>query len=433
MTPRFLGDPFDFSVPRARAASPRFLGDAAPSALVVTRDTRPIQRQDQPYGEEGIRFSLEQCAKRAADGRLDRHVRSWTMRRLYDAGNPKGPVARARALHGAVMGPLKNGRWAPDPTDAEFMPAARDMMETCKGDETNPDGSCPLGEIPPFFALGDCFAEGTLMLAEGHTLVPVESLLVGMRIWGLDRWSTVMAVASKGTLPIDVVRLHDGGAPRLTGDHHAYVLDCREHPMLGEGDEPKARPDDPNVRGCACGREARTEKRARVSELRSGMFMPAPEAVPLFVSRSARVPMTRASSMRRVVAIDRDVAEVPCWDITTDDHRVYLAEHDVTVSQCDDLSIQLGSSICTAMMLVAAAGDAGVYGAIVGHGYTRDKIIEHVLCAVWGEGKWWYCDPSMPSVPFGECKAYTRERAIYVPSLDLACDADVCLARKSVV
>jgi len=132
--------------------------------------------------------------------------------------------------------------------------------------------------------------------------------------------------------------------------------------------------------------------------------------------------------MRRIREIDRAVAEVPCWDITTNDHRVYLAEHDVTVSQCDDLSLTLGASLLSSLMLLATTGNAGVYGAIVGHAYTREKMIEHVLCAIWGEGRWWYCDPSMPSVPFGDCKPYTRERAIFVPSLDLACDADVCLA-----
>lgn len=233
---------------------PRFLGDAAPAPpglpALSTSVTRTIDRRDQPYGEDGIRFSLIECAKRAASGRLDIDVRAWTMRRLHEAGNPKGPVARARVLHKAMIGPLKNGRWAPDPTDAEFMPTARDMIATCKGGKTNEDGSCPLGEVPPFFALGDC----------------------------------------------------------------------------------------------------------------------------------------------------------------------------------DDLSLTLGASLLSSLMLLATTGNAGVYGAIVGHAYTREKMIEHVLCAIWGEGQWWYCDPSMTSLKFGECKPYTRERAIYVPSLDLACDADVCLA-----
>jgi len=575
---------------------PHFLGDSAPATTVTpglpTLGSRQVDRRDQPHGDEGIQFSLTEVAKRIATGRLDPHVRAWTTRRLAEAGNPKGPVARAKVLLSAVRGPGKNGRWVPDPTDAEFMPAARDMVETCKGGKTNEDGSCPLGEEPPTFALGDCFAEGTLMLADGHEIVAVESLREGMRIWGLNRWSTVLRVAYKGTLSIDVVSLNNGSDLKLTTDHHVYVLDCKEHPMLDDDEaEPGALPTDRHWRGgsdrwgCSCGHDARVEKRTRVAELREGMVMPAPERIPfgsgamdpdrawvegVFVadgwaenSRFAisgkdghpkeaqkravasacerlgihtrwheryiavndgdwalrmqqmghRAPNKHllsvnldegaaAATLRGVMAdsgentrggqrtftttsralavqvrllhkmfgvtcgwrhiedhgglgsnsiyrlgtrgndcvdgrhawtlrvrsIDRAVAHVPCWDITTDDHRVYLAEHDVTVSQCDDLSIQLGSSILAPMMMLAAGGNVGVYGAIVGHAYTREKMIEHVLCAIWGEGQWWYCDPSMTSLKFGECKPYTRERAIYVPSLDLACDADVCLA-----
>lgn len=40
----------------------------------------------------------------------------------------------------------------------------------------------------------------------------------------------------------------------------------------------------------------------------------------------------------RVKAITRGAFSVPCWDIQTSDNRVYLPEHDVTVSQCDDLT-----------------------------------------------------------------------------------------------
>jgi len=234
---------------------PLFLGDATPDGLPAL-SPRVVLRQDQPYGDDGIKFSLEQCAKRVAEGRLHPDLIAWTRRRLAEAGNPKGAVARARVLLAATRGKMKNGRWCPDPTDAEFMPAAKDMVETCKGGQTNPDGSCALGEAPPMYALGDC----------------------------------------------------------------------------------------------------------------------------------------------------------------------------------DDLSLQLGSGLVVAsglvdaMLLSATTGNVGVYSAIVGHAYTREKQIEHVLCAVWGEDKWWYCDPSMPNFEFGYCKPYTRERAIYVPSLELACDADVCLA-----
>lgn len=41
----------------------------------------------------------------------------------------------------------------------------------------------------------------------------------------------------------------------------------------------------------------------------------------------------------RVKEIQRGMTEVSCYDIQTDDHYVYLPEHDVTVSNCDDLTI----------------------------------------------------------------------------------------------
>jgi len=40
----------------------------------------------------------------------------------------------------------------------------------------------------------------------------------------------------------------------------------------------------------------------------------------------------------RVKGVSRSIRKVPCWDIQTTDHKVYLPEHDVTVSQCDDLA-----------------------------------------------------------------------------------------------
>lgn len=41
----------------------------------------------------------------------------------------------------------------------------------------------------------------------------------------------------------------------------------------------------------------------------------------------------------RIKAIERELVHLPCFDISTDDHYVYLPEHDVTVSNCDDAAI----------------------------------------------------------------------------------------------
>ena len=66
----------------------------------------------------------------------------------------------------------------------------------------------------PFYTLkvkyGDCFPASTLLLAEGHELVPIKDVKPGMHIWGRDRWSVVEGVADKGTLAVTHIRLTNG-------------------------------------------------------------------------------------------------------------------------------------------------------------------------------------------------------------------------------
>lgn len=52
-----------------------------------------------------------------------------------------------------------------------------------------------------------------------------------------------------------------------------------------------------------------------------------------------------AEKMLRVSDIQRHVAKLPVWDIQTSDHNVYLPQHDVTVSQCDDISTVTGAML----------------------------------------------------------------------------------------
>jgi hypothetical protein len=51
-----------------------------------------------------------------------------------------------------------------------------------------------------------------------------------------------------------------------------------------------------------------------------------------------RDPKEKRDKLLRVKDLLRDVAEAPCYDIQTSDHYVYLPEHDVTVSNCEDLA-----------------------------------------------------------------------------------------------
>ncbi len=51
----------------------------------------------------------------------------------------------------------------------------------------------------------------------------------------------------------------------------------------------------------------------------------------------------KMTKLLRVKEIVREVGRGPAWDISTDDHYVYMPEHDVTVSNCDDSTILMGA------------------------------------------------------------------------------------------
>lgn len=538
----------------------------------VTAWSPQVEKRAHPPGEQGVVASLEAVAERVKLGAVSPKVRMWAIECLDRARTERGwrmDTERERAI--VLLEACQKKLWVPDPIGVEWMAGAHLMA--C---DATKDGVC--------FRGNDCFPKGTLMLAEGHELTPVENLEPGMKIWGLNKWSEVQAVEYKGYLPVDVITLSNGSEVKLTSDHHVYVLDCVDHPMLEEGEEPVALPEDRHWRGggngdrrwgCSCNTEHRNEKRCRVSELREGMVVPTPDRIPfgtesmdpdraliegLYVSdgwadysknscffisgqdgcpkeeqkhevQSAcerlEVPTswkkksisirdkawtlrvqqmgqyapekhllsinlnegTAAPTLRGVMAdsgantrgpsrtftttsrelaiqtrllhkmfgiqcgwryienhgglgenpiyrlgqrgrertdgrkpwmlkvknIEREVLVVPCWDIQTDDHRVYLAEHDVTVSQCDDLVILLGSCFSA----------VGIYTAIVGHAYNRGKDISHVLTSVWINGQWQYADPST-DLPLGECVQFTRERVYSVPNVQMICDANMC-------
>jgi hypothetical protein len=87
----------------------------------------------------------------------------------------------------------------------------------------------------------------------------------------------------------------------------------------------------------------------------------------------------------RVKQVDHDVLMRPCWDIQTDDHKVYLPEHDVTVSNCDDVATFIGA-LCRQLgreveFVVVGFGAPGNYS----HVFTRVKEPK--------TGQWIVCDP----------------------------------------
>jgi len=152
---------------------------------------------------------------------------------------------------------------------------------------------------------GDCFPHWTPLLVvddDGVSkLRPISVLEPGMRIWGLEQPTRVVAVADKGTMSLDLLSLEGGASVLLTPDHHVY-LDTIDRP------------------------------RVRVADLQGGEPLIMPAVDPTGRGR------LRGSGRRTVEHIVRSAASTRCFDIETESGFVYLPEHDVTVSNCEDLA-----------------------------------------------------------------------------------------------
>lgn len=215
----------------------------------------------------------------------------------------KNNLAESKAIFEAVRA---NVRYTSDPLGVDLYAAPERTLET---------------------KAGDCFPQGTLLLTDKHEFVPVEKLKAGQRIWGKDRWSEVTNVWFKGERPTTLIKLNNGSQMRLTDDHKVYVS--------GDGGE---------------------FTRISVAALQEGAVLLQPEFIDCFPRGPvlslegplraffSRVAADSSAWQLRVKSIEREVVTEPVWDISTDDHYVYLPEHDVTVSNCDDIGILLASA-----------------------------------------------------------------------------------------
>jgi hypothetical protein len=164
---------------------------------------------------------------------------------------------------------------------------------------------------------GDCFPTGTRVLRRDGSLVGVETLSTGDEIWGRNRWSTVKSAWQKPILLPTREITCAGDSFRVTDDHKLFIVT--------DG-----------------GGVARIEAR----EVSPGMKLIAPryprEITSSFDSQREYnfAPFDSVHDIVRMVTStlsgNRDGEEV--WDLTTDDHYVYLPEANVTVSQCDNVA-----------------------------------------------------------------------------------------------
>lgn len=98
----------------------------------------------------------------------------------------------------------------------------------------------------------------------------------------------------------------------------------------------------------------------------------------------------KRTKLLRVKEIVRSVGSSPCFDITTDDHYVYLPEADVTVSNCDEFALAIAVS-CMTIGARANFVTVGFKPRLPG----QPKVHTHVFCRAQDPRTkiWWVLDP----------------------------------------
>jgi hypothetical protein len=106
----------------------------------------------------------------------------------------------------------------------------------------------------------------------------------------------------------------------------------------------------------------------------------------------------------RVRAIERGVAELPVYDISTSDHYVYLPEADVTVSNCDDQAILSSTLLAlngiTPRLQVTSPRKHETWK----HIYTIAGLPKE------NPTRWVALDTTLPNPKFGKEAPYAKER-----------------------
>lgn len=315
----------------------------------VKTDARP-----HPAGARGAKLSLKEVAERAWKARMSPRLRAWVTQQLDKCGvSTGGRRQKAACILDAFRAKVP---YVHDPVMGEFMATPDQLLCLDEG------GLCIIG--------GDCFPQGTQMLVaprefrhaevtpsfEQGARIFGEGLREGDWIWGLGGWTRVERQWSTGKKPIDELVLSNDSRVPLSPEHHVWVL--------GEG-------------------PAKTMARIRVSDVTPGLYLPKPH------SRSTRI-----------VSIDRGVREAECFDVTTQDGYVYLPEHDVTVSNCDEASITLA----------AACMCVGIPAVIIGSSYREPTDVPtHVFMAFQDDLGDWVKMDGTTKLPAGRITPHARE------------------------
>jgi hypothetical protein len=119
-----------------------------------------VEQRPHPLGEAGVRSSLDEVAKKAADilknGDHFVRVKTWAGKKLHEARARGEDVSTDRGRAAALLRVVQREKlWVPDPVGMEFITGAHLMA--CDRDADNPEGVCVQAE--------DCDGKTVLLTA----------------------------------------------------------------------------------------------------------------------------------------------------------------------------------------------------------------------------------------------------------------------------
>lgn len=83
-----------------------------------------VEKREHPWGEQGIRSSLDEVAKKAAQGASHPTVRTYVGKKLKRAQEQGQSVSRPRDRAQILLGVVQREKlWIPDPVGTEYIPA----------------------------------------------------------------------------------------------------------------------------------------------------------------------------------------------------------------------------------------------------------------------------------------------------------------------
>lgn len=126
-----------------------------------------IEKREHPFGEQGVRSSLEEVARRAAVGGNHPRVKEWAGEQIHDSRlrglGVKGDRARAEILLSTIQ---KTKTWVPDPVGTEYIKGAH-LLACSKDDEHG-----------PCFNSGDC-DDMVVLVAACFLSVGIHTAIIG--------------------------------------------------------------------------------------------------------------------------------------------------------------------------------------------------------------------------------------------------------------